>query len=631
MANPLVEIAPLGPIQAASAGFSQRGGTHLTLVVKATFSLVHDGVAELVDPEPVHAAEVHQKNNPTRSIRAASDLAPYQRRADVMFVGHAYAPGGQPTPAVRARLLVLRDATPLVDKTLVIEGDAGDGGPLPFERMPIVYERAFGGAGWADNPLGVGATEGSARPNVIDPRDPSRSAGFAPISRAWPARRRLLGAADRKKLELPIAELPDSFDWSYFQSAPLDQQTEFLRGDERIVLEGVHPTLPRLETRLPSTRAAARVFGLAGAASRPLALQLDTLLIDGDAMTCSAVYRAIIPVAGPEAFGALRVVAGLEVLGLAQQVLAFDAAGNFTAMPWPATAEEVFAARARAPEPSLADSIARARVANNSDTMALESSPPPFAGEAAPLVAAAPSTGVALPKFGVTRTLSDEEAELAAHRPVSPFIRPAVRAPAAVAPHIAAPAIVMAPPIVAPHIVAPPIVAPPIAPPPAVGVAVHAGAPPSSSSSSKHAGARDAASVGVEECAAVAAELALGREARAGVLKARSLDEATWRKAERRHNDAMDADSEAAPALRVAYDSAFVDAVELIRGVLTPASYAELLLATERGDLAGALASTGLTRATWLRVQRVLKRRSANDPSYGKATERALTELRSRS
>ena len=451
-----------------------------------------------------------------------------------------------------------------------------------------MYERAFGGAGCRPT-----TRSASARPRA--PRAPessstratrARSAGFAPISRAWPARRR---PPRRGRPQEVLSELPDR------RAARLVRLVVLPIGARRSTDRVLARRRAHRARRRPPDAAAARdaaaehagraraFFGLAGGGVATLALQLaDTLLIDGDALTCSAVYRAIIPLAGPEAFGALRVVAGLEVLGNAQQVLAFDAAGNFTAMPWPAVADEVFAAAVRTrPSRRSPTSIARDRMPSNSD---IDGAARIVHRRRSPVTSRRScrrrlfATGVALPKFGVTRTLSDEEAELAAHRPVSPFIRIPVGAPAAVAP---------------PHVVTAHAVRTADrpgagrararrrragrrrAPPASVGGPLPPSAPLSSSAASKHRRACTRRPVGLEECAAVAGPSS--RSAVKGAARcssARSLDEATWRKAERRHNDAMDADSEAAPALRVAYDSAFVDAVELIRGVLAPASYA---------------------------------------------------------
>ena len=65
----------------------------------------------------------------------------------------------------------------------------------------------------------------------------------------WAARRTLLGKTPRKALDQAIAEIPDDFDFAYFQSAPSDQRCESLRGDEWILLEGLHPSLAVIRSR----------------------------------------------------------------------------------------------------------------------------------------------------------------------------------------------------------------------------------------------------------------------------------------------------------------------------------------------------------------------------------------------
>jgi hypothetical protein len=45
-----------------------------------------------------------------------------------------------------------------------------------IQKMPIVYERAYGGIGWPDNPYGVGFKEGTGEPTVLDPFEPARTA-----------------------------------------------------------------------------------------------------------------------------------------------------------------------------------------------------------------------------------------------------------------------------------------------------------------------------------------------------------------------------------------------------------------------------------------------------------------------
>src|SRR5262249_29816210 len=156
------------------------------------------------------------------------------------------------------RLGLAREGRPLLDKTVHVFGDAKQ----PFAKMPLTYERALGGPG-APNPVG------REPPNVVDPKDPRRFAGFAPISRLWPVRKQLVQGLDRRVLDDArglenAGETPDGLSGDYFQTAPFDQQVEYLRGGEWLVIDGVHPTLPRVSTRLPTS--APRVHLRAGGA-----------------------------------------------------------------------------------------------------------------------------------------------------------------------------------------------------------------------------------------------------------------------------------------------------------------------------------------------------------------------------
>jgi uncharacterized protein YjbI with pentapeptide repeats len=312
-----VRITPVGPVAVGAVAWRARGQLQLTLVVKATFDLIPDGEMALAAPGELARAEVHVGDNPMRSIRVPSDLALRLPGGEITFVGHAAAPAGQPVPVLPVRLAVQRAGEALVDKKLLVYGDRAGGAPRPFDRMPLAYEHAFGGIGWNDNPLGVGLKGGKrVEPpihNVVAPDDPYRTAGFGPIGRAWPARKRLLGGFDRRKLDADVAELPDDFDFSYFHAAPPDQRCGFFRGGDLLVLEGLHARFNRLRTRLPDARALASVHGLG--LSAPVELTADTLRVDGDAMRCSVTWRAVVDVADPLLLAGLRVAAGLALPG----------------------------------------------------------------------------------------------------------------------------------------------------------------------------------------------------------------------------------------------------------------------------------------------------------------------------
>jgi uncharacterized protein YjbI with pentapeptide repeats len=284
-------------------------------MVKATFELVHGEAARLIAPLDLVREDRYRR--PSGSLEEAKETAPYLPNVGIVLSGHAHAPPTQPVTSTTVRLAIARERR-LLDKTLHVFGErtpAAAMSPQPFQKMPLVYERAHGGAGNPENPAGA-----ASLPSIVDPGDPRRPAGFGPIARHWPARRRLLGSFDERALEAPVAEIPEGFDWRYFQSAPADQQLERLHGDEWLVLDGMHPTLPRLQTRLPSAVARARWSLMTAAGSyqgHPIELRADTLVIDADRRLCSLIWRGCFVLERADAAPWVRIVAGVELPGQA--------------------------------------------------------------------------------------------------------------------------------------------------------------------------------------------------------------------------------------------------------------------------------------------------------------------------
>ncbi len=300
-----------------------RNARHLTVVVKATFRLEDGARATLVEPEPIVTRDRHYNQSPARSVEAASEVAPFLPRCDVTLRGHAYAPPGQPTPATTARLAIFR-GQPLLDKKVFVYGERevkSPEAPAPFQRMPLDWERALGGRGSKDNPVGRGADRagaGATPPNVVDPGDPQRSAGLAPISRFWGERTRALGAIARGLVDADEPDIPDGFDYRYFQAAPADQQIGYLTGDEWIVVDGMHPALPRLSSQLPSVRGAALMYEYVGEAygpATPVKLEADMLQIDTDRGIASVVWRGSVALAPSVQLATLRVFGAVQLEG----------------------------------------------------------------------------------------------------------------------------------------------------------------------------------------------------------------------------------------------------------------------------------------------------------------------------
>lgn len=436
--------------------------------MKATFGLVPDSVMTVAPPDEIRAAEVHYDGDPARSARLVSDLSPYRKRADVLLTGHAYSPTGAPVFATVVRLVVVR-GRPLLEKAFQVVGDRTTGAPVKFARLPLVYERAFGGIGWDDNPVGTGALSGSPPPNLVHPSDARRTVCFGPITRGWPSRARLLGPFERSPLEGPIAEIPSDLDFDYFQDAPADQQIPYLFGDEWIMLEGLHPTWPVLETQLPGARAVGKVYGLGAARERghPIALKADHLHIDTDRGLCSVAWRASVPVVDESVLSRMLLIVGVEIAGQSLEwpdpAALFEELVDKKAARPPASAEAPPAAPASAPQrPSAVPTSPfegtmeftadeRERVLGAIKALPFAKTPAP---SSAPPPAPAPARRVLMdsPLAG-TLAMSTEEAEKAVATNPLPFSPVPVPAPQ----------ILQAPP---PEGAPPPPISLPEAPPP---------------------------------------------------------------------------------------------------------------------------------------------------------------------
>lgn len=321
-----MQVATLRPLALAALLWRTPVSLFLTVPVKATFQLKPDDVASLISPLPLFR-DVFYEQNDGRSLYVASDAAPQKLRADVLLTGSAYAPPGQRVTHRWVRLAVGSAEAPAVDKRLQVVGerrrDPSTGqvsAPLPFARLPIRYELAFGGASFPENPVGMGADPSDLRmPSILDPSNPQALAGFGAIPGAWPQRRRALAGWDPAKLAQATPELPAPMDFSYFNAAPPDQQIPFLRGDEWILLEGLHPSALTVRSRLPGfeARVLLQAPPFTDANGTEIELRCDTLWVDADTLRCAVTWRGVLAIA-EEALPELergRILATLAPLG----------------------------------------------------------------------------------------------------------------------------------------------------------------------------------------------------------------------------------------------------------------------------------------------------------------------------
>lgn len=299
---------------AAVPSLASSEGPELTIVVKGTFRLAPDGVAEAADEAHPPTGDTFPDDDPTRPLLYPSDFAPFKPRADLLLVGTAFTPGRVPSTEV-----VVGFAVGTHRRDLLVSGDRHWEGRLlgrrrpshsrPFTSMTLGYDRAFGGSSIAENPLGIGSEEiedelGGRRrplPNVEDPSEPVRSAGsrpepagFGPIPDSWPQRARRAGRFPRSYRERHWPALPPDFDWSYFNAAPAPMQVPYLQGDEPIELLNLHPERATYRSRLPGLRIRCFVEDSRENGEprvREATLRLDTLWIDADAEELVLVWR----------------------------------------------------------------------------------------------------------------------------------------------------------------------------------------------------------------------------------------------------------------------------------------------------------------------------------------------------
>lgn len=264
------------------------GGPRLTAVAKIAIALEAGELKKLAEREDLVHRDRHHDRSPMRSLEHAAELAPLLPGAEVVIVGHAYAPRGLATPTLAVQLQVARKGVVSLRKRIVVTGDRRDprANPIPFQRMPLTWERAMRTEA---NPVGIDPN--AAAPNLFNPDNPAVAACFAPISSLWSARRSRLGAVPRSVVESDSPDLPAGFDFNYYRAAPDDQQLQGLKGDEWLALDGMHPLLPRLEFKLPGVLVVARLVQPAG---RPLKVQPllpDRLVIDTDRQRATLTYR----------------------------------------------------------------------------------------------------------------------------------------------------------------------------------------------------------------------------------------------------------------------------------------------------------------------------------------------------
>ncbi len=296
------------------------GRPTVTVVLRACFEIMDRGVLALMESQPPLCAAGEFWGDPdVSSYKYEPEVAPLKLATDVAVIASAWAPSARTTSMdVGIQVGTLSKGLRVFgDRVWFSAGAAADmTKPLPFERIPISYDRAFGG--WdrtaanpvehdyeRRNPSGRGfhgkhnrMREQELLPNIEDPaapisgyRDRPAPAGIGFTSPHWLPRASLAGTYDAKWAEDRKPRLPKDFDARYFNAgSPGLVAPGFLRGDEPVHAIGMVPS-GRLSFRLPAIPPPALRIGLLGEEDKTPEPKLDTVIVDLDMMRVTLLWR----------------------------------------------------------------------------------------------------------------------------------------------------------------------------------------------------------------------------------------------------------------------------------------------------------------------------------------------------
>ena len=153
---------PVTAVTTAACGsvvWRSGGSIGVTIIVKATFGLVHDhpmkeiAPIEIVGEDRHHApgsslglrpAEPGFAPNPGATLAEAMEIAPYLPGAGIVLTGHARAPAGRPVPSMAVRMALFRGEK-VLNKALLVTGDRAHANApsVPVGVVPIGIQAAM--------------------------------------------------------------------------------------------------------------------------------------------------------------------------------------------------------------------------------------------------------------------------------------------------------------------------------------------------------------------------------------------------------------------------------------------------------------------------------------------------------
>ena len=300
----------------------EEGRDLLIVMVKSTYAINNDCELELSETQiPLVLGGEHYTGPNDSGLKFAPEACFAKEATDIAIIGHAWPPEGV-AKKVDATVFIGN-----IQKTIRVFGDRiwkkkglllktwKKTKPLPFIKIPIVWERAFGGQDLSAkkkkkhefekrNLIGTGMISKSSllkevpMPNIEDPKNLLKSpkdrpepAGFGFISPEWEPRIQYAGTYDDAWMKKRMPLLPEDFKKRFLNAAQPDLISDgFLQGNENVTLVNISER-GKLSFKLPGGKPDIQVK-IQTDHSIDLDVVIDSLIINTDDHTVQILWRS---------------------------------------------------------------------------------------------------------------------------------------------------------------------------------------------------------------------------------------------------------------------------------------------------------------------------------------------------
>lgn len=314
----------------------RHGAETLLIIVKGTWRINRDGTLAIAEEQvPVRLVPEYSGDPASSSLIHDTDVVLEKPTTDCILLGHAWAPKvGVGSVDVTFAVGPVRKTVRVFGERIWMKclGKVAMSRPAPFRKIPLVWERAFGGSDTSrpdaaehvfclENPVGRGLLakktklemDGLRLPNLEDPAqiirkpgDSPRPVGFGAIPPHWQPRAGYAGTYDDQWRKYISPLPPDDLDPRFYLSAASGLATaRHLTGNEQVLVENASEK-GRLQFHLPGVTPSVTVR--VGNRDEEPAMSLDTVVVEPDEDRLVLTWRGSCNVHGRvHEVGAVRV------------------------------------------------------------------------------------------------------------------------------------------------------------------------------------------------------------------------------------------------------------------------------------------------------------------------------------